>query len=84
MYTGVSLAFAIAETLIDSSAFTLFVTHYPQCTVLADMYATAKNVHLKTVIDLNTSAQRAAAAGGIKFLHSLGAGPYHQLAQYCG
>lgn len=48
---GLSLAYAIAEHLIDSSAYTLFVTHYSQITSLADMYPSVSNVHLKVALD---------------------------------
>ena len=50
---GISLAFAIAETLLDSSAYTLFITHYSQITNLADMYPNVRNIHLKVALDYN-------------------------------
>ena len=36
-----------------SSAYTLFVTHYPQLTSLSTMYSNVKNVHLRTSIDIS-------------------------------
>ena len=54
-FTGVSIAFAIAEQLLASSAYTLFVTHYPQLTSLSTMYSNVKNVHLRTSLDMSTS-----------------------------
>ena len=59
---GVSIAFAIAERLALSSSYTLFVTHYPQLTALADMYPNVANVHLKTSIDVQAMTALAAAA----------------------
>jgi DNA mismatch repair ATPase MutS len=53
--TGVSIAFAIAEQLLASSAYTLYVTHYPQLTSLSTMYTNVKNVHLRTSIDVSTN-----------------------------
>lgn len=50
---GVSIAFSVAEQLLASSAYTLFVTHYPQLTSLSTMYSNVKNVHLRTSIDIS-------------------------------
>lgn len=50
---GVSIAFSIAEQLLASAAYTLFVTHYPQLTSLSTMYTNVKNVHLRTSIDIS-------------------------------
>ena len=52
---GVSIAFSIAEQLLASSAYTLFVTHYPQLTSLSTMYSNVKNVHLRTSLDMSTT-----------------------------
>jgi DNA mismatch repair ATPase MutS len=81
---GVSIAFAIAEALLNTPAFTLFVTHYPQITALPDLYPNAKNVHLRTSIDLapGSSSDPAAADGGIVYLHQIGAGPCDMRAGY--
>lgn len=51
--SGVSIAFSVAEQLLTSSAYTLFVTHYPQLTSLSTMYSNVKNVHLRTSIDIS-------------------------------
>jgi len=50
---GMSIAFAIAESLLDTGSMTLLVTHYPQITHLANLYPAVKNMHLKTSIDLS-------------------------------
>ena len=52
MNTGVSIAFSVAEQLLSTPAYTLFVTHYPQLTSLSSMYTNVKNVHLRTSIDV--------------------------------
>lgn len=93
--TGLSIAFAIAETLIASKAMTLFVTHYPQITALANMYPNAKNVHLKTVIDLDmslntqfrSSSSGSSSGGGgnnccIKYLREVASGPCDSASGY--
>jgi DNA mismatch repair ATPase MutS len=67
-----SIAFAIAESLLDSEATTLFVTHYPQITSLVSIYSNAKNIHLKTSIELSNHHN---STEGIKFLHEIGSGP---------
>ena len=50
-----SIAFAIAESLLETGSMTLLVTHYPQITHLANLYPAVKNMHLKTSIDLSLS-----------------------------
>lgn len=79
---GMSIAFAIAESLLDSNAITLFVTHYPQITYLAHLYQNAKNVHLKTSIDLSLGGDSAIAADSIKYLHLVGSGPCDMRSGY--
>lgn len=86
---GVSIAFSIAETLLESEAITLFVTHYPQITYLANLYPNVKNVHLKTSIDLASSPNNAnngrlisTATDGIKYLHQVGSGPCDMKSGY--
>ena len=69
-----SLAFAIAEHLLFSRAYCLFVTHFVQITSLSDMYPTAHNVHLKTSLGVLTD--------GLKFLHKLGDGPCEMKSGY--
>jgi DNA mismatch repair protein MSH4 len=53
---GLSIAFAVAEHLIDSSSFCLFVTHYSQICALSKMYPNASNIHLKVALDLESPA----------------------------
>ena len=80
-----SIAFAIAEALLNTQAFTLFVTHYPQITSLPSMYPNVKNVHLKTSIDTRGVGQTAAAVGaegGIVYLHEIGSGPCDMRSGY--
>jgi DNA mismatch repair protein MSH4 len=86
---GLSIAFAVAERLLESSAMTLFVTHYPQVTSLAQMYPGAKNVHMRTSIDLAPDAQDATVAGvavsaasGIRYLHEVSTGPCDMKSGY--
>lgn len=50
---GIAIAFSIAEALLISSAFTLFVTHFPQLHSLSAMYCNAKNMHLQTIINVS-------------------------------
>jgi DNA mismatch repair ATPase MutS len=72
-----SIAFSIAESLLTTEAITLFVTHYPQITLLANLYPNAKNMHLKTTIVTSTSGgsnQAGAVTDGIKYLHQIGNG----------
>ena len=52
---GVSIAFSIAEQLLASPAYTLFVTHYPQLTSLSTMYTNVKNIHMRTSIDVTVA-----------------------------
>jgi len=86
--SGVSIAFSIAETLLESEAITLFVTHYPQITYLANLYPNVKNVHLKTSIDLASPQSNvngrliSTATDGIKYLHQVGSGPCDMKSGY--
>jgi DNA mismatch repair protein MSH4 len=64
---GTSLAFSIAESLLASSSFTLFVTHYTQLTVLSKMYSNVTNIHLKTTFG--------ALNEGLTFFYEIGTGP---------
>ena len=41
---GMAMAWAVAERLLSSAAFTLFVTHYAQIPGLADLYPNVKNM----------------------------------------
>lgn len=68
---------------------TLFVTHYPQVTSLAQMYPSAKNVHMKTSIDLtpapaNPEGPRTteSAAAGLRYLHEVSTGPCDMKSGY--
>jgi len=77
---GVSLAFAAAEWLLARPAFSLFVTHFPQLSILPRMYPGARCIHMRT-----------AGSNGLKFLHKIGDGPSAlqtgygvQMAKACG
>ncbi|CAM9831328.1 unnamed protein product [Pylaiella littoralis] len=65
---GMAVAWAVAERLLSSSAYTLFVTHYAQVPGLADLYPNVKNIHLQTAV-----TPAAAAAGAqtraLRYLH---------------
>lgn len=85
---GLSLAFAIAEALVDSAAYCMFVTHYTQVTSLASMYPNASNVHLKVALETvvtptpSSDAISQTGTGGVigsgnslRFTHQVGSGP---------
>ena len=61
---GISLAFSAAEWLLSRKAITLFITHFPQLTLLPDMYPNARSIHMRT-----------AECAGIQFLYQPGEGP---------
>lgn len=63
---GMAIAVAVAEALLYSQAFTLYVTHYSQITMLSGLYPTLKNVHLKTTLSETSS--------GMQYLHEVGQG----------
>ncbi len=67
-FDGLSLAWASAEHLTRSRAFTLFATHYFEMTALADQADAVVNVHL-------TAAEH---KDGIVFMHRVEDGPASQ------
>ena len=68
-FDGLALAWAIARHLIDiTRSFTLFATHYFELTQLADLHATASNVHLSAIEHRDR----------IVFLHAVESGPASQ------
>ncbi|MFQ3786572.1 DNA mismatch repair protein MutS [Halomonas sp. A29] len=67
-FDGLSLAWASAEHLTRSRAFTLFATHYFEMTALADQAEGVANVHL-------TAAEH---RDGIVFMHRVEEGPASQ------
>jgi len=67
-FDGLSLAFAAAEQLAKSRAFTLFATHYFELTALADSLSAIENAHL-------TATEHHSR---IVFLHQLRKGPASQ------
>ncbi|RTR03459.1 DNA mismatch repair protein MutS [Halomonas nitroreducens] len=67
-FDGLSLAWASAEHLTRSRAFTLFATHYFEMTALADQAPGVANVHL-------TAAEH---RDGIVFMHRVEDGPASQ------
>jgi DNA mismatch repair ATPase MutS len=75
---GVSIAFAVAESLLFTPAYTLFVTHYTQLTSLSSMYSNAKNVHFKTSIDVSSSN----CSGSLIYMYQLDAGPCDMISGY--
>jgi DNA mismatch repair protein MutS len=64
-YDGMSLAWACAEALGQSKAFTLFATHYFELTQLADTLPAIRNVHVSVADD----------GDDIVFLHKVEPGP---------
>nr|WP_300312868.1 DNA mismatch repair protein MutS [Halomonas sp.] len=67
-FDGLSLAWASAEHLTSTRAFTLFATHYFEMTALADQAPSVANVHL-TATEHND---------GIVFMHRVEEGPASQ------
>ncbi|ALM54496.1 DNA mismatch repair protein MutS [Halomonas huangheensis] len=67
-FDGLSLAWASAEHLTQTRAFTLFATHYFEMTALAEQATTVANVHL-------TAAEH---NDGIIFMHRVEEGPASQ------
>ena len=67
-FDGLSLAWASAEHLTRTRAFTLFATHYFEMTALADQSEEVANVHL-------TAAEH---RDGIVFMHRVEDGPASQ------
>lgn len=49
---GMAIAFAVAEFLLSTTAYCLFVTHYSQITLLPQLYSNATNVHLKSTVSV--------------------------------
>lgn len=92
-----SIAFSIAESLLQSEALTLFVTHYPLVTTLPNLYPNVKNFHLKTSFTTAGAGGGGAAlanpdeADGMVYLHTVSAGACDlktgygiMMAQQCG
>lgn len=67
-YDGLALAWAIAESITDIGALTLFATHYFELTQLAETLPGATNVHLDAVEH----------QGDVVFLHAVREGPARQ------
>ena len=68
-FDGLALAWAIARHLIDTTrSFTLFATHYFELTQLADVHASAANIHLSAIEHKDR----------IVFLHAVQPGPASQ------
>lgn len=78
---GVALAFAIAERIIQSEAYTLFVTHYPQLTLLPELYSNAKNIHLKTSIE-ESDETNIISHSMIKYHRTISFGPWELNCAY--
>jgi hypothetical protein len=82
---GLSIAMAVAEALLASKAYTLFVTHYLQLTSMADAYPNTKNIHMKTAIDIETAANdmnQQQHQPRMRYLHVLEAGPCDMKSGY--
>eukprot|EP01039_Chlorochromonas_danica_P003316 gene3316-3638_t len=48
---GLALAFSLGEAMVFSGAWALFVTHFPQVTLLHELYFPVENIHLQTIVD---------------------------------
>jgi DNA mismatch repair ATPase MutS len=79
-FSGMSLAFAIAERLLDSHAMTLFVTHFPLLTSLPELYSNAKNLHLKISSNINNLLE--GDTKKMEFLHEVAEGPFDLQSGY--
>ncbi|CAB1104368.1 unnamed protein product [Ectocarpus sp. CCAP 1310/34] len=71
---GLAVAWAVAEQLLSSSAYTLFVTHYSQMPGLADLYPNVENIHLQTALAPAATATGATGGmgghtGALRYLH---------------
>lgn len=75
---GVSIAFAVAESLIFTPAYTLFVTHYTQLTSLPSLYSNAKNAHFKTSINVSSSN----SSDSLVYMYQLDVGPCDIISGY--
>ena len=65
---GVALAWAVSEKLLKSNALTFFVTHYPQVTLMSNVYPTVQNFHLEASVGNGED-------GEIFYTHKVGGGP---------
>ncbi len=77
---GISIAFSVAEELISSGAFTFFVTHFPQLTMLAHMYPNARNLHLATDLENKLEFLHVVSHGPCDIKHGYGVA----MAEICG
>lgn len=56
---GVSIAWAIAEYLVETGGLTFFVTHYPQLCHFTEVYpSSAQNQHLGAIISDDSGGDR--------------------------
>ena len=72
---GVAIAWAVSERLLQSNAITFFVTHYPQVTMLANMYSSVQNQHLEASVGQGEG-------GEILYTHKVSTGPCSVSASY--
>lgn len=83
LVSGISLAFSVAEELMKSRAFVLFVTHFPHLTELAKTYPFARNLHMKANLqfsegradDRRSLSSHSGKNVCIQFLHQVSSGP---------
>ena len=70
---GCSLAFAVAEELLQSKCFCLFVTHFPEITALQELYfPQVRNKHLQ--ITLQNNVGNTSRDNSASFLYRVGEG----------
>lgn len=65
---GVAIAWAVSEWLLQSNALTFFVTHYPQITMLGNMYLSVQNQHMEASVE-------SSEGGEILYTHKVASGP---------
>jgi DNA mismatch repair ATPase MutS len=84
---GLSLALSISEHLLQTKAFSLFVTHFSQIIKLNEIYPNVKNIHFKTTIQyqqpssssssnaFNSNNDESDSKVSLSYLHQVVSGP---------
>lgn len=74
---GLSIAMAVAEALLETEAYCLFVTHFQQITSLEHIYPEVRNIHMKGEDDSG-----GVDAAGLHIVHKLSTGSCGQYSGY--
>ena len=77
---GLSIAWAVVESLMKQNAFVLFVTHFDQLNQMQTIYPQVRNSHLSTTPVLNSGGDGDADSGGtrLQYEFELKPGPCNQ------